>query len=108
MIRKLLVISFVLVFTVSCSTVKPSPMVPDLPSDSSLFDSLIEEPETELDLLNNLTVFEFLYVNQKIQTYNLMVYICQLTGDNAKQRIYEDKILNIKEIYGIKEPDSID
>ena len=108
MIRKLLVISLMLIFTVSCSTVKPSPMVPDLPSDSSLFDSLIEEPETELDLLNNLTVFEFLYVNQKIQTYNLMVYKCQLAGDKDMQRIYENKIFDIKEIYGIKEPDSID
>ena len=102
MIKKLILVVLLIFLAASCShTEYPTAHVPELSSDDELFDSLILDPKTNLDLLNNLNVFEFLYVNQKIQTYNLMVYISQLATDKESEELYKNKIKEIYSIYGI-------
>ena len=102
MIKKIFVLLILIFLTASCShTEYPTAQVPTLESDDKMFDSLILDPKTNLDLLNNLNVFEFLYVNQKIQTYNLMVYISQLATDKESEELYKNKINEIYSIYGI-------
>lgn len=102
MIKKLLILLILIFLTASCShTEYPTAQVPDLPSDDKMFDSLILDPKTNLDLLNNLNVFEFLYANQKVQTYNLMVYISQLAKDKNSEELYQNKVKEIYSIYGI-------
>lgn len=102
MIKKIFVLLILIFLTASCShTEYPTAQVPDLPSDDKMFDSLILDPKTNLDLLNNLNVFEFLYANQKVQTYNLMVYISQLAKDKNSEELYQNKVKEIYSIYGI-------
>ena len=88
------------VFLVSCATV-PQAQVPTLPSDDTLLEQLIDEPANENDLLHNNIVFEYLCVNQKLQTYNLMKYISTLAKDKKSLDLYEGKIKAINDIYGI-------
>ena len=102
MIKKFVVLLILIFLATSCShTEYPTAHVPELSSDDELFDSLILDPKTNLDLLNNRNVVEFLDVNQKIQTYNLMVYISQLATDKESEELYKNKINEIYSIYGI-------
>ena len=89
------------VFLVSCATPAPAPAVPEIPSDLKYFEQLVDEPSTEQDLVNNMTVLEFMYVNQKLQTYNLMQYIAKLADDTKAYTAYGEKIAEIKSIYNL-------
>lgn len=88
------------VFLVSCATV-PQAQVPTLPSDDTLLEQLVDEPANEKDLLHNNIVFEYLYVNQKLQTYNLMQYIAKLADDMKSYNAYGEKISEIKNVYNL-------
>lgn len=99
-IKGLIAILITVLLVSSCATA-PSAMVPELPSDDAIFEQLIDAPLTEQDLLHNSIVFEFLYVNQKLQTYNLMKYISTIAKDNKSYELYDGKSNEIKKLYGI-------
>lgn len=89
------------VFLVSCATPVPAPAVPEIPSDITYFEQLIDEPSTEQDLIHNMTVLEFMYINQKLQTYSLLQYIAKLADDAGAYSSYGEKIAEIKSIYAL-------
>lgn len=99
-IKGLIAIIITVFLVASCATT-PVAKVPELPSDDALLEQLIDAPATENDLLHNSIVFEFLYVNQKLQTYNLMKYISTLAKDSKAYELYDGKTGEIKKLYGI-------
>lgn len=99
-IKGLIAIIITVFLVASCATA-PVAKVPELPSDDAIFEQLIDAPITEQDLLHNSIVFEYLYVNQKLQTYNLMKYISTLAKDNSSYELYDGKSNEIKKLYGI-------
>lgn len=100
--KKTIILFICLIFLISCKTTsKLQIQVPELKDDAILFDDLILDPKTNLDLLNNLNVLEILYANQKVQTYNLMVYISQLANDKKAEGVYRKRISDIYDIYQI-------
>ena len=100
--KKTIILFICLIFLISCKTTTDTYIqVPELKDDAILFDDLILDPKTNLDLLNNLNVLEILYANQKVQTYNLMIYISQLANDKKTEDIYKKRISDIYDIYQI-------
>lgn len=100
--KKTIILFICLIFLISCKTTsKLQIQVPELKDDSILFDDLILDPKSNLDLINNLNVLEVLYANQKVQTYNLMVYISQLANDKKAEDVYRKRISDIYDIYQI-------
>ena len=101
------IIGFIsIIFTVlmiGCSTTETLvPQVPELPSDEAMIDMMIDEPQTVKDLMHNMTVLEYLYANQKMNTYILQSYIAECAGDKESMELYQGKIQTIKETYGLE------
>lgn len=103
-ILKALISIIITVFlTTSCATTTPTAIVPTLPSDTKFFDYYIEEPKTIEDYNTNLTILEYVYANQKMQTYELMSYISTLANDKENKELYEGKVAEIQALYGISQ-----
>ena len=89
-------------FMVSCATpIEIDARVPELASDEAMLDMLIDEPQTQGDLMQNSIVLEYLYANQKMQNYMLLEYIAKLASDKDSEELYKGKADTIRELYGL-------
>lgn len=99
--KKTILIIAAMLMLISCATSVPKPAVPEIPNDDAFLDELIEEPKTSSDLLHNMTVMEYMYVNSKLQTFRLAEYIAKLADDKESEKAYRMKIAYIEAEYGL-------